>query len=60
MPSLTPFTLPGQDLAEFFDVVVPHLNERQRRIVTGAMARTLGYGGVKAVAEASGIPPFAE
>jgi Rhodopirellula transposase DDE domain len=44
-----------QDLAGFFDVVLPHLNERQRRIVAGATARVLGYGGVKAVAVASGI-----
>ena len=44
-----------EDLAWFFDVILPHLDERQRRIVTGATARVLGYGGVKAVAVASGI-----
>jgi hypothetical protein len=49
------FTVADQDLASFFDVVLPHLDERQRRIVAGAMARSLGYGGVKAVAVASGI-----
>jgi hypothetical protein len=42
-------------LASFFGVVLPHLNERQRRIMAGATARTLGRGGVKAVAVASGI-----
>jgi hypothetical protein len=57
VPSYTSFALSDQDLADFFDVVVPHLNERQRRLMAGAMARTLGYGGVKAVAEASGISP---
>jgi Rhodopirellula transposase DDE domain len=55
VPSYTSFALSDQDLADFFDVVVPHLNERQRRLMAGAMARTLGYGGVKAVAEASGL-----
>jgi transposase len=49
------FTVVDQGLAGFFDVVLPHLNERQRRIVAGAAARVLGYGGVKAVAVASGI-----
>ena len=42
-------------LAGFFETVLSHLNERQQWIVVGAMARTLGYGGVKAVAVASGL-----
>lgn len=45
----------GQHLADFFSAALPHLDERRRRIVAGAMARALGYGGVTAVAAASGI-----
>ena len=42
-------------LARFFDIVLPHLNERQRRVVAGAAAELLGHGGKTAVAEASGM-----
>lgn len=41
--------------ASFFETVMPHLNERQRRVVTGAMAEALGHGGQKLVVDASGI-----
>ncbi len=40
-------------LADAFSVVLPHLDERQRRILTGSMARALGRGGVAAVARAA-------
>jgi hypothetical protein len=43
------------ELARFFDVVLSHLNERQRRVVAGAMAEALGRGGKTAVAECSGM-----
>ena len=43
------------ELARFFEVVLPHLNELQRRVVAGAMAEALGRGGKSAVAEASGM-----
>jgi transposase len=43
------------DLARFFEVVLPHLNELQRRVVAGAMAEALGRGGKSAVAQASGM-----
>jgi transposase len=43
------------ELARFFDVVLPHLNELQRRVVAGAMADALGRGGKTAVAECSGM-----
>jgi transposase len=49
------FTVTDDDLSFFFGEVLPHLDERQRRIVTGVAARTLGHGGVKAVAVASGL-----
>ena len=44
-----------EGLARFFDVVLPHLNERQRRVVAGAAAELLGRGGKTAVADASGM-----
>jgi hypothetical protein len=42
-------------LARFFGVVLPHMNERQRRVVAGATAEMLGRGGKTAVAAASGM-----
>ena len=42
-------------LAGLFASVLPHLDERQRRLVMGAQARLLGHGGIKAVAEAAGV-----
>jgi Rhodopirellula transposase DDE domain len=42
-------------LARFFDVVLPHMNEVQRRVVAGATAEMLGRGGKTAVATASGM-----
>ena len=45
----------GEELARFFSVVMPHLNEVQRRVVAGAMAEGLGRGGKTAVAAASGL-----
>src|SRR5258708_38041991 len=35
--------------------VMPHLNERQRRLVGAADAQLLGYGGMARVARASGL-----
>jgi transposase len=45
----------GEELSEFFSSVMPHLNEVQRRVVAGSMARALGHGGKTAVAAASGL-----
>ena len=45
----------GEGLARFFEVVLPHLNEVQRRVVAGAMSEMLGRGGKTAVATASGM-----
>ena len=42
-------------LARFFKVVLPHMNERQRRVVAGAAAEMLGRGGKTAAAAASGM-----
>ena len=46
---------PPEGLARFFDVVLPHMNEVQRRVVAGAAAEMLGRGGKTAVAAASGM-----
>jgi transposase len=37
------------------EVVVPWLNEKQRRLLYAAEARQLGHGGITAVAEAAGV-----
>ena len=47
--------LSPEELAEFFDTVLPHLNELQTRVVAGAMAVALGRGGQARVVEASGM-----
>jgi hypothetical protein len=49
------FVVASERLVFFFDTVMPHVDERTRRIVVGAMARALGHGGVTAVAGVSGV-----
>jgi transposase len=44
-----------EGLARFFGVALPHLDERQRRVVAGAMSEMLGHGGKTAVATSSGM-----
>jgi hypothetical protein len=44
-----------EGLVRFFEVVMPHMNELQRRVVAGATAELLGRGGKSAVAVASGM-----
>jgi hypothetical protein len=36
-------------------VILPHLDERQRRLLLGAEARAVGYGGIRWVARAGGV-----
>jgi hypothetical protein len=38
-----------------FEVLMPHLNERQRRLLLATEARLLGHGGVRAVARVAGV-----
>ncbi|WP_405098342.1 ISAzo13 family transposase [Micromonospora sp. NBC_01412] len=38
-----------------FQVLFPHLNERQRRLLVATEARLVGHGGVRAVAEVAGV-----
>jgi len=47
--------LSPERLQEFFVAVTPLLDERERRLVAGALARSLGRGGPTRVAEASGL-----
>ncbi len=42
-------------LAEKFAVLFRHLDERQRRLLMGAEARVLGYGGIRGVARAAAV-----
>jgi hypothetical protein len=42
-------------LAAKFEVIFPHLDERQRRLLLGAEARALGHGGIRLVARAVGV-----
>jgi hypothetical protein len=44
-----------QKIAEKLAIVLPHLNEKQRRLLIAAEARTLGWGGISQVAKATGI-----
>jgi len=45
----------AEELAWYFETVLPHLNERQRRVVVGASASLLGRGGKTKVADAAGM-----
>jgi hypothetical protein len=42
-------------LAEKLTAILPHLNEKQRRLLLAAEARSLGRGGIVRVARASGV-----
>jgi hypothetical protein len=44
-----------QLLAAKFGVLLPHLDERQRRLTLAAEARSLGHGGISLVARAAGV-----
>jgi len=42
-------------LAGKFEMLFPYLDERQRRLVLGAEARSLGHGGIRLVARSAGV-----
>jgi len=44
----------NQQIAEKLGIVLPHLNEKQRRLLIAAEAKTLGCGGISKVAQATG------
>lgn len=45
----------GERLRQRFEVLLPHLNERQRRLALATEARLLGHGGVRTVARIAGV-----
>jgi hypothetical protein len=50
--------IPGEvrdQLVARFAVLLPHLNERQRRLALATEARLLGHGGVRLVAQVAGV-----
>src|SRR5262245_3197853 len=47
----------ARDLEEKFASILPHLDERQRRLLAAAEARSLGRGGIRRVSRASGLSP---
>jgi hypothetical protein len=49
-----PSEVRGQLVARF-EVLLPHLNERQQRLALATEARLLGHGGLRAVADAAGV-----
>jgi hypothetical protein len=44
-----------ESLAAKFSALLLHLDERQRRLYLGSEARSLGHGGIAAVARAAGV-----
>lgn len=44
-----------QEIAEKLAIVMPHLNEKQRRVLMAAEAKMLGWGGISKVAKATGV-----
>jgi hypothetical protein len=44
-----------QSLAAKFSALLPHLDERAQRLYLGSEARSLGHGGIAAVARAAGV-----
>jgi hypothetical protein len=44
-----------EGLAAKLQALLPHLDERQRRLLLGAEARMLGHGGIRRVARAAGL-----
>jgi len=47
----------AESAARRYAVLRPHLDERQRRLLLGVEAQQLGRGGIKAVAQATGVHP---
>jgi transposase len=47
----------AESVASRYVVLRPHLDERQRRLLLGVEAQQLGRGGIKTVAEATGVHP---
>jgi len=52
---MTQYVLSEDTLSEFFGVVLPLLDERQRRLTTGAASKMIEHGGISAIARMSGL-----
>ncbi len=48
-----------QQISEKLAMVIPHLNEKQRRLLIAAEAKVLGWGGISKVAKATGVSSVA-
>ena len=44
-----------QQISKKMAMVIPHLNEKQRRLLMAAEAKVLGWGGISKVAKATGV-----
>lgn len=55
MVAVREFVVTEESLTQMLGVTMPHLDERQRRILSGSVARMLGYGGIVSVAEATSM-----
>jgi hypothetical protein len=53
--AMAPKTVSVEMLAAKFEAILPHLDERQRRLLLGCEARALGHGGIRLVARAAGV-----
>jgi len=47
----------AESVAARYAVLRPHLDERQRRLLLGVEAQQLGRGGIKTIADATGVHP---
>jgi len=47
----------AESVAHRYDVLRPHLDEHQRRLLLGVEASQMGRGGIKAIAAATGVHP---
>jgi DDE family transposase len=54
LPGVREVMVTREMLAAMFGEILPHLDERQRRLLLGAEARALGHGGIRLVAAAAG------
>ena len=55
MPKSRSVEIDSEGLEGFFGFLFDHLDEKQRRLLAGGMARLLGRGGLTVVADASGM-----
>jgi hypothetical protein len=52
---MSEFVVTEESLTAKLEALLPHLDERQRRLLLGAEARMLGHGGGRLVARAAGV-----